>query len=159
MRPRLALLAALLTAVGLFLTTAPLAAAPEPPADPRTRFALDVLRGIGNDTPSQAIVDFMIEWTIAEDAGPGALVRNNPLNTTQTSGAVTQTINGDGVRGYASYEDGLAATLQTLSYGYYIGIVAALRANDPDAARQALWASPWAASHYGWGASWPRRGT
>ena len=84
----------------------------------------------------------IVQWTIAEDAGDGAFARHNPLNTTQAGYNETHAINDDGVRGYATYADGLAATLQTLSYGYYVDIVAALRANDPDAARRALWASP-----------------
>jgi len=50
----------------------------------------------------------------------------------------------------------MAATLQTLSYPAYREIVAALLANDPEAARRAVWASPWAENHYGFGAGWPR---
>lgn len=125
------------------------------PTDWRGQFAVDLLRQIGNDRPSQATVDFIIEWTLAEDVGDGARTRNNPLNTTQDSAAATHAINSDGVRGYATYEDGLAATTQTLSYGYYAEIVDALLANDPDRARAALWDSPWAGSQYGHGAGWP----
>lgn len=128
---------------------------PAPSSDPREQFALDVLRGVGNDQPTPQIVAFLMEWTIAEDGGDGALVRNNPLNTTQPSSAETGSINGDGVRAYATYQDGLDATLHTLTNGFYDGVVVALQANDPDAARTALWASPWAASHYGGGAGWP----
>lgn len=125
------------------------------PVGKRERFALDVLAGLGNTSPTPATVQMIVQWTIAEDAGDGAFARHNPLNTTQAGYNETHAINDDGVRGYATYADGLAATLQTLSYSYYVDIVAALRANDPDAARRALWASPWAASHYGYGASWP----
>jgi len=149
------------TALVLFLAPAQPApvlvaeAAPQP-VDARERFAVDVLAGLGNTSPTPATVRMIVEWTIAEDDGDGALTRHNPLNTTQSGYNETHSINDDGVRGYATYADGVAATLQTLSYGYYVDIVAALRANDPDAARSALWASPWASSHYGWGQAWPK---
>ena len=112
---------------------------------------MDILAGLGNDRPTAATIAFIVEWTLAEDGGEGALSRNNPLNTTQSSNAETMTINSDGVRGYATYADGLAATLTTLRYGYYVDIVAALQNNDPAAAKAALIASPWASSHYGGG--------
>lgn len=159
---KLALLTALMTTVGLYITEGGAAIAEAPPAQmqqpttAREQFAIDLLGALGNSAPTPDTVAMIVEWTLAEDAGDGAMLRNNPLNTTQTSAAVTQTINGDGVRGYASYQDGLAATIQTLSYGYYDGIVYALQTNDAEGARQALWASPWAESHYGYGASWPR---
>lgn len=149
------------TALVLFLAPAQPApvlvadAAPQP-TNARERFAVDVLAGLGNTSPTPATVRMIVEWTIAEDAGDGALTRHNPLNTTQSGYNETHAINDDGVRGYATYADGLAATLQTLSYGYYTAIVAALRANDPEAAKRALWASPWASSHYGYGAAWPK---
>lgn len=67
---------------------------------------------------------------------------------TQAGYGETGTINGDGVKGYATYELGLAATLQTLSYGYYSGLVAAIRANDAEDALRKLRASPWDARRY-----------
>jgi hypothetical protein len=127
------------------------------PADPREAWALDLLARLGNTQPTQGTIDFVIEWTLAEDSGGGAFARHNPLNTTQTGFNETHTINGDGVRGYASYEDGMQATLQTLSYGYYTEIVAGLQTNDPERAKQGLFNSRWAESRYGYGASWPRR--
>lgn len=132
------------------------ASAAPPTAGWREVFARDLLARLGNPAPTDATVAFVVEWTIAEDVSDGAAARNNPLNTTQASAAETMTINEDGVRGYATERDGLDATVQTLGYGYYYRLVAALQANDPIDARQALWASPWASSHYGYGASWPR---
>lgn len=157
---RIAVALAALALATLWLRPAPpIVADAAPLAQPvgeRERFALDVLAGLGNTSPTPATVQMIVQWTIAEDAGDGAFARHNPLNTTQAGYNETHAINDDGVRGYATYADGLAATLQTLSYGYYVDIVAALRANDPDAARRALWASPWASSHYGWGQNWPK---
>lgn len=127
-------------------------------SDPREQFALDVLHGVGNDQPTPQTVAFLVEWTIAEDGGDGALVRNNPLNTTICGHNAIGAINGDGACGaghYATYEDGVSATVDTLVQGNFSNITAALQGNNPDAARTALWASPWAASHYGGGAGWP----
>lgn len=126
------------------------------PSDPRTAWAVDLLGRLGNTAPTPETVAFVVAWTIAENRGDGALNRNNPLNTTQESASTTMVINSDGVRGYATYEDGMWATLQTLSYGYYTEIVAGLLTNDPERAKQGLFQSPWAASHYGYGAAWPK---
>lgn len=149
---------------GYILRPAPVAVEASPAAAPapsntREQFALDLLRALGNAQPTPATVGMIVEWTIAEDDSDGAQRRNNPTNTTMCGHHQTGAINGDGacgVAGYASYQDGVDATVDTLAGAAYVGIVAALRANDPEGARQALWASPWAESHYGWGASWPK---
>lgn len=122
----------------------------------REQWAVDFLKALGNTQPSGDTVAFVVEWTLAEDSSGGAFARNNPLNTTQGGFEETQVINSDGVRGYSTREAGLSAALHTITNGLYNDVVAALLVNDPDAARRALWASPWAASHYGYGASWPR---
>lgn len=127
---------------------------------PRDTWAVDLLARLGNTQPSAGVVRFLVQWSIAEDAGGSAFARNNPLNTTLClPGRMTGAINGDGacgVQGYATYEDGLEATTQTLAGGAYTEIVAGLLGNDPQRAYQGLIASPWAESHYGWGESWPR---
>ena len=125
----------------------------------REQWARDFLAmpPINNHTPSQATVTMVVEWTLSEDGREGAgtaFARNNPLNTTQTGFNEVTTINDDGVKGYATRADGLAASAQTISYGYYTGVLAALRENDPERAKRALWASEWAGSHYGYGAGW-----
>jgi cell wall-associated NlpC family hydrolase len=97
----------------------------------------------------------VVEWTLAEDSGSGAFERNNPLNTTQPGFAENVTINSDGVKGYETREAGLSAAVHTITNGLYNDVVAALLANDAESAKRALWASPWAGSHYGYGASWP----
>jgi murein DD-endopeptidase MepM/ murein hydrolase activator NlpD len=126
------------------------------PTTERERWAVDFLAGLGKAQPSAETVAMVVEWTIAEDSGDGAFLRNNPLNTTQSGFEETQVINSDGVRGYASREAGLQAALHTVTNGLYNDVVAALQANDPEGARQALWRSPWAGSHYGYGSGWPR---
>lgn len=123
--------------------------------DIRTQFAYDLATRLGNNDPSPEIIAFIVQWTIAEDDSNNAFIRNNPLNTTQTGFNTTTVINDDGVKGYATYEDGLNATVQTLSYGYYTEIVAGIQTNDYQHALHGLFNSPWASSHYGYGASWP----
>jgi len=120
--------------------------------DIRVQRGIDVLHGIGNNNPSPEIIQFMVEWSNAEDHGDDANNRNNPYNTTQDGFNNNGCHMADCVRAYPTWVDGLAATLQTLSYSDYRDIVAALRNNDPVAAKAALVASPWAASHYngGW---------
>lgn len=120
----------------------------------RTAFALDLLHRLNNDQPSADTVAFIIGWTIAEDSGDGAFLRNNPLNTTQDGFNETHSINRDGVKGYLTYEDGLDATIETLMNGYYDEIVIGLQNNDPERAYQGLLNSPWASSRYGGSFQW-----
>lgn len=126
-----------------------------PAANEREQWAIDFLAALGNAQPSGETVAMVVEWTLAEDAGDGAFGRNNPLNTTQSGFEETQTINSDGVKGYSTREAGLSAAVHTVTNGLYNDVVVALQSNDAEGARQALWASPWAGSHYGYGASWP----
>jgi hypothetical protein len=52
--------------------------------------------------------------------------------------------NSVGVKNYASYRDGLTATLRTLTNGRYEPIIAALRrGGSADAVARAIAASPW----------------
>ncbi len=138
----------------------PVAAVPElQPTDLRTAWGVDLLARLGNTQPTPDLLAFMVAWTYAEDAGTGALTRNNAYNTTLCMpGRMTGAINGDGacgVQGYATWQDGIEATARTLEQDNFAGVRAALLANDAQMARQELWASPWAASHYGYGAAWP----
>lgn len=150
---------ALVWAVALALGTAPYAVsvpqATYAPQNAREQFAVDLLAQLGNPAPTIDMIAFVVEWTIAEDGGDGALSRNNPLNTTQSSGATTMIINSDGVKGYATYADGLQATVETITNGYYDEVVAGLQSNDPGRALAGLIASPWASSHYDNGMNWP----
>lgn len=125
------------------------------PRTPREDWAVALLKRLGNERPTDATVAMVVEWTLAEDRSDGAFARGNPLNTTMPSDAETMTINNDGVKGYESHSAGLDATVRTLTNGLYPDVVAALLANDPERAKQALWASPWAASRYNGGAGWP----
>lgn len=155
-------LAALIVGAAIGFIVMPIQVAPvraqaaPAPRNLREQFAMDLLAALGNTQPTADTVAFVVEWTLAEDSGNGALARNNPLNTTQSSGAANMIINSDGVKGYATYQDGLDATVTTITNGLYNPLVYALQTNDAAGALQALIASPWAASHYGGGAGWPR---
>lgn len=159
--PAAALLLASTALVLAAVLSLPEAAAPTAqaaPANARQAWARDLLTALGNPAPSPQIVQFVVEWTVAEDGRDGdgsALARHNPLNTTMPSEAATLTINSDGVRGYASRADGLAATVATLQNGWYEELRASLLTNDPDRALRGLIASPWAESHYHGGVGWP----
>lgn len=159
-----AALAALALALAVVVTEpqpATSQAAPAPqavqlPNDWRAAWALDFLGALGNTQPSAEIVAFVVEWTHAEDGSDGAYARHNPLNTTMPSGAETHTINGDGVRGYATYQDGIAATVATVTNGLYPELLAGLQTNDYQRAFNGLISSPWAGSRYNGGADWPK---
>jgi murein DD-endopeptidase MepM/ murein hydrolase activator NlpD len=118
--------------------------APAVPMDARSAWAYDLATRLGNPAPTSDTVALIVAWTEAEDRGEGAMLRHNPLNTTETGGAI-QTINSDGVRGYATYEDGMAATIQTLRYDHpgYAQIVAGIQGNDTALILAGLYASPW----------------
>lgn len=160
MRPGALLLGAVSLFVVAWYATAPrppaivAAAAQTAPAAPvqlttsREQWAYDLALALGNPAPDAATVALIVAWTRAEDGDDaGALARHNPLNTTETAGAVA-VVNSHGVKAYGSREDGIAATVQTLSYSYpgYAEIAAGLATNDPERALAGLHASPWGTS-------------
>lgn len=101
--------------------------------------------------------EFIYQWEKSEGGG-GAY---NPLNTGGVYGhpelTTTGSQYGGGANDFASWDAGLvgsAINIQTPGPDNYPAIVTALRNNDPASARQALWNSGWAASHYGYGSNW-----
>ena len=142
---------------GLVAEAAPSHAAAAP-ATAREAWAVAFLAALGNAQPTPATVAMVVAWTLAEDSGDGAFERNNPLNTTICGHNFVGAINADGACGvghYATYQDGVSAAVDTITQANFSAIVAALQANDTDGAKQALWASAWAESHYGYGSAWP----
>ncbi len=127
-------------------------------ANEREQFALDLLAALGNTQPTVPTIEMIVEWTLAEDHGSDASSRNNLLNTTLCGHNFIGAINSDGACGvghYATYQDGLEAIVDTLDQSNFIDIAIALQNNDPELAKQTLWASGWASSHYNYGAGWP----
>ena len=84
-------------------------------------------------------VQAIAAWEQAE----GTKASFNPLATTQAMPGASS-FNSVGVKNYASYADGIQATVQTLTNGRYGNILAALRAgNSSIAVAQAVANSPW----------------
>lgn len=101
--------------------------------------------------------EFIYQWEKSEGGGG----KYNPLNTGSVYGhpelTTTGSQYGGGANDFASWDAGLtgsAINIETPGPDNYPAIVSALRNNDPAGARQALWQSGWAASHYGYGANW-----
>lgn len=107
-------------------------------ATTRTQFARDVLSKLGIDATSENI-RAMNAWAQAE----GTRAQFNPLATTQGAAGATR-FNSVGVRNYASYTDGVDATVKTMTNGRYGNILEALRAgNSAEAVGRAIADSPW----------------
>ena len=102
---------------------------------------------------SPGIVQVIYDWEVSE--GSGGLY--NPLNGGDFGGlAISGSQYGGGANNYPSLSVNVTAMAGILEndtgFGYG-DVVSALRANDPSAARTAIINSDWAASHYGYGAS------
>ena len=102
-------------------------------------------------------VEFVYQWEKSEGGGG----QYNPLNVGPLSGHKDLLVPGDtgshfggGAADYNSWQSGILGAMYGVELQYYKNVVGNLRANNPTGARQALWDSPWAASHYGHGANW-----
>lgn len=104
-------------------------------------------------------VQFVYQWELAEGGGG----KFNPLNQGLVKGRPDLTTSGiqfgGGAADYASWDAGLQGAVYYLHLGHYKGVLAGLMNNDPVSARNALIASPWAASHYNYGKNWPASAT
>jgi cell wall-associated NlpC family hydrolase len=101
----------------------------------------DVLGGIGNFQPSNDILQLLEAWELAE----GGSAQYNPLNTTWEMEGDTCYNPHPCVKNYASYEDGVEATIKTLTSdhpGYDI-ILSGLQQNDPQRVIDGIAQSPW----------------
>jgi len=91
------------------------------------------------------------EWEAREGGGFGNQAAFNPLNVNPGPGAGWPGYSAIGAWAFPDAATGLRYTIQTLNDGYYVGVLAALRAGDSaQAVCNAIEASPWAASHYGY---------
>jgi hypothetical protein len=97
-------------------------------------------------------VTFMMRWMRQENGADNWWNRNNPLNNGQGSGG------GSGLGSYPSLIEAAFYAAQNLQSGRYPAVDAALaRGDSADATAQAIWASAWASSHYGYGTHWSSR--
>ena len=95
-------------------------------------------------------IRLMVEWMREENGPDNWWNRNNPLNNGYGSG---------GGSGLGSYDTLVTAARYAASNlqkrSFYAGIVAGLESGtSAHATAQAIWASPWAESHYGYGTWW-----
>lgn len=100
-------------------------------------------------------IEFIYQWEKSEGGGG----KYNPLNQGNVPGAPTLTSNqgpqyGGGANDYVSWAAGLQGAVDFLHMSNYTKVLAALKAGDGNSAKTALWASPWAQSHYGYGTGW-----
>ena len=95
-------------------------------------------------------VTFMLEWMREENGTDNWWNRNNPLNNGHGSGG------GSGLGSYDSLVTAAWYAADNLrKRSFYAAVVAALEdGTSAHAVAQAIWASPWASSHYGNGSWW-----
>jgi hypothetical protein len=117
-------------------------------------WAQDLLSKVGAPE-SAGNVQMVYDWELAEGGGG----EYNPLNVGPDPDdpglALTGSQYGGGAADYGSWSDGLKATADYLSMQNFSDIQSDLQSNDPVQARNDLFNSPWAASHYGDGADFP----
>ena len=117
----------------------PVVAVPPTAYAPQTdeeRWAYDMLTQLGNPAPSFESVQHVVAW----QRGESTAAANNPLATTQgwEGDSCYNYLSGRcGVRNYRTREDGLAATIRTLTNGYYPSIYQGLVTNNPEMALNA----------------------
>ncbi|WP_395245096.1 hypothetical protein ACGGZK_04670 [Agromyces sp. MMS24-K17] len=102
---------------------------------------------------TEANVTVILRWMRQENGVDNWWNRNNPLNNGNGSGG------GSGLGSYDTLATGAYYAADSLRrYSFYDAIEAALEAGDSaDATAAAIWASPWAGSHYGNGTHWSTR--
>lgn len=103
-----------------------MAATKNPPNPTITNFADDVLNGIGAPITTQNR-NLIYLWARAENTKANF----NPLATTQPAPNATD-FNSSHVKNYATYSDGVTATITTLKNGRYNGIVSDLQKGNVD---------------------------
>lgn len=125
-------------------------------------FMTDVY-GLLHVTPSLDMLTFGYQWCRSEGGGGQWNLTNcGPLTAAEDYEwglpfpivSLTGEQFGGGAADYASRDDGVKATADYLSMPNYTSVLAAMRRGDPAGAMHALWASPWASGHYGYGAGW-----
>lgn len=116
-------------------------------------WAQDLLQA-GGYPETLANEQFVYDWE--ESEGGGGV--DNPVNQGPVPGQPQLTTTGEqyggGAADYASIPAGIQGTLDYLNMPAYAGVKQGLERSDYQAAASALWASPWAASHYGNGSAW-----
>jgi hypothetical protein len=97
---------------------------------------------------TEANVTFMLRWMRQENGPPDWWNRNNPLNNGYGSGG------GAGLGSYPDLETAAMYAALNLQRGYPDVVAGLVDGTSADVTAQAIWASPWASSHYGNGTHW-----
>lgn len=107
-------------------------------------FAIALLQRGGFPVTSPNVLA-IIAWAAIEGGHYANAARYNPLNTTQTwPGSYNPGFKAAPVQAYQSWDDGIGATLKTLSYGAYSGIRTLLHSSaPPDDTIRAIGKSAW----------------
>lgn len=118
--------------------------------------AIAILAGLGAGAPAQTIAALRAWFAAEGGAGPqwgiaGNVAAYNPLNTTlDLPGSAPTPGNVPPVRAYASWSQGIIATVATLKQANMAGIAAVLRSGgDCHALSAAVAASPWGTGAFG----------
>jgi surface antigen len=103
----------------------------------RQQFCVSLLHALGNNNPTQPVVNFMIGWSL-EESGHNLTnaARYNLWNTTQRALGSTffNTLSpGVGVQNYVSFSQGITANASTLNNGLYPNLIRALQTNNANA--------------------------
>lgn len=125
------------------------------------QFIGSVLQVLGNPAPDANVKAFMVGWWYAETGGHSGATFN-PWNTEQAWPNSTD-FNSAGVKNYATYSDGVEATVHVLNNGLYVPLVSALVQNN-DAALGFPYGTPSAGvqrslSNWTWGPNNPQINT
>lgn len=112
-----------------------------------------LLNDLGDpDTPAN--VHAVMSWEAAEGGNWHNDAAYNPLNTTQPwpappARANSWPINSVGVQAYPTWDEGMHATVATLRYPAYVGVLAALSdGNCASCVANAVGASPWGTGRF-----------
>jgi hypothetical protein len=141
-------------------STAPIVLPADTTSYTRAQWAADLLKAIGDSTPSHDTIYWVVGWTDFETRSASGGAAYNLLNTTQLMPG-SWDFNRAGVQNFTSYSQGIQANAICLENGYYPTLLAALRANDlttlgsPPASIQSE-LSTWGTGWMNWGFSGER---
>jgi hypothetical protein len=118
-------------------------------------WATELLQALGTPINSSTLT-FIYQWEQSEGGGG----KFNPLNQGDVPGNSSLTSTGSqyggGAADYVSWQAGIQGAVDYLHMSNYSQVLKYLKLGEGDSARTALWASPWASSHYGYGSAWSK---
>jgi hypothetical protein len=111
-------------------------------------FAEALLTAIGAPVTKMTVADIM-SWETAEGGHWANSAKYNPLNTTwQLNGSSPMKNNSAGVQSFKSWNDGITATVKTLTNGHYQQIIEELQRGGSLEFGQVVSNSPWGTNYF-----------